>query len=1167
MKANAQRILALVLVFVLCISLMPANLAAAVQYITGSTEDYSNVIINWGQRGTASTYLSDHAETFYQTYSTSYEVLSKNPGAAVAEDVPNSALYKQLQALMASAHHTCTTYGETRYLYQYTDCQNSDPSSISSFYSGISVGAEWDGGNTWNREHTWPDSKGLNGDDENDIMMLRPTSKSENSGRSNRAYGESAGFYDPNRESGGAYDVRGDVARIMLYTYVRWGNTQKMWGIDGVIESVEVLLSWMEEDPVDTWEMGRNDSVESITGTRNVFVDYPELAFLLFAAEIPSDMTTPSGIASNPSGYQIQAVSSNAAHGTVSVSGSTVNAFPAEGYAVSGYTLLSGTADVVRSGNSFIVSASSDCELRVDFEKRVSASVTYVENGSAIATVEAYEGDSVVLPTHSGAVPNGYSFLGWITESLDETTAAPATVYVPGSSYRVSADISLYALYSRVDLEGTGTTSVFELYTGEVVEGDYLVVTDGGAMKAEVSSAGRLNFTNVMVYNDAVENPDADIIWHVGITSDGYYTLYNEETASYAGGTGSKNKAGLLNAVTDYAKWSVSGSPVYTFVNLGNHNKGVNDTLIRNADFGYACYSNGYKPGVNLYKSVSGTVYYSTATQPCDHANAQPVPGQEPGCTQIGYTAGIYCNDCSSYISGHEPLAALGHSYHTVVTEPTATEQGYTTYTCEICGDTKVGDYTEPLGETYTVSFSVPEGVEYVSDMACNNRGILLPEAGIPAGERVYTFAGWAEEGIQNSEAAPALYTSGTVYTARKDVILYAVYTYTIGGTGGTGDWLLVTKEADLHSGAQLVLASAESGVAAGRITSQYMSSVEASFSEDGTVLTQLPEEAVVLTLDGNTGAWTLTNSDGQLLGATAVKKLAWDKGEATWTISISDGLATITSAADGYGRFLYNVKSPRFTTYTSDTNVSMLLPQLYIQDLGTGTVYYTSVIGSECAHNGQTELRNVMEPNYLEDGYSGDLYCLQCGELLEEGRAVSNNPFTDVRSGNRFKTAILWAYYEGITSGKTASTFAPGEAVSRAQFVMLLWRAVGEPEPASQINPFTDISPNNRFYRAILWAYYAGITSGKTDTTFCPNDTCTRSQIVAFLYRHAGSPELNNPVNPFEDVREGNRFYTAILWAYTNGITSGKTETTFDVNGLCAREHVVAFLYKYLGD
>jgi hypothetical protein len=131
-------------------------------------------------------------------------------------------------------------------------------------------------------------------------MMLRPTATSENGSRSNKAYGESSGYYNPNSESNGAHDLRGDVARIFLYVYVRWGavngNGQyTTWGSSGVIESVEVLLKWIEQDPVDTWELGRNDSVEAITGTRNVFVDYPEFAFMLFGEDVPATMTTPSG--------------------------------------------------------------------------------------------------------------------------------------------------------------------------------------------------------------------------------------------------------------------------------------------------------------------------------------------------------------------------------------------------------------------------------------------------------------------------------------------------------------------------------------------------------------------------------------------------------------------------------------------------------------------------------------------------------------------------------------------------------------------------------------------------------------------------------------------------------------------------------------------------------
>lgn len=298
MIQTMKRSLAMFIVLVMLIALVPAftlsTNAANVSYTYSSDGRY---IYNWGTRGTVATFLSPNAETFYEDNNTSYAELSAYSGSGSVSSVPSSQLYNVLQDLMESNHSYKTSYEATKELYKYTDCQNGG-GKISSFYSGTEIGPGWGQGGSWNREHTWPNSKGLGGQDENDIMMLRPTSSSENSSRGNTAYGQSSNYYHPNDESNGKYDLRGDVARIFLYVYVRWGNRNYAWGTGGVMESVDVLLTWMEEDPVDTWELGRNDSVESITGTRNVFVDYPELAFILFEADIPTDMTTPSGEAS-----------------------------------------------------------------------------------------------------------------------------------------------------------------------------------------------------------------------------------------------------------------------------------------------------------------------------------------------------------------------------------------------------------------------------------------------------------------------------------------------------------------------------------------------------------------------------------------------------------------------------------------------------------------------------------------------------------------------------------------------------------------------------------------------------------------------------------------------------------------------------------------------------
>ena len=946
----AKRGLSLLMALVMCISLLSGlvftSSAATVNYQTGNAEGFQNVIKNWGQRGTNATFLSPNAIEFYEDNNTSYSELSQLSGSSDIDAVTSSALYQELADLMADNHSTITSYADTRDLYRFTDCQNSNNSSISSFYSGVAIGPDWDGGSTWNREHTWPNSKGLNGDDENDIMMLRPTASSENSARGNKAYGESSGYYDPDALSGGTYHLRGDVARTMLYVYVRWGNTS-LWGTDGVIENKQILLKWMEEDPVDTWELGRNDSVESITGTRNVFVDYPELVFILFGEEIPTDMVTPSGEAFlSGSAYTITAVSNNDAYGTVSVSGKSVNAAPAEGYIISGYTILSGSAEVTRDGNAFTVVASSDCKIQINFEARVTGTIRYSEDGSVVSSSAIYIGDSITLPAYSGTVADGYTFLGWVTAPVSETTVAPAAVLTAGAAYTVTGDVTFYALFSRMDSSGTGESSVYEAYSGLPVEGDYLIVSDGGALKASVTKS-RFDYTDVTITNGAVVSPDADLIWHIAPTADGYFTIYNSDTALYAGGSGTKNQGKLLDTVTDYAKWDISSDLV--FENLGNRAKGVNYTLRRNTTYGFACYAATTGTGMTLYKMVTGTVYYSTVTgETCQHINTTDIPEKLPDCTNDGYTAGVYCEDCKSYISGYEKRSALGHSYDAVVTEPTVTDQGYTTYTCSACGDSYVSDYTEALGEQFTVSFKVPSGVASIEAMACGKNGIALPTAGIPSGAYPYTFLGWAAQKVDNSDDKPSYYPAGSTFTADADTVLYALYSYAPEGAG-TGAWELLTDVSKLNAGAELVLASNVKGKVAGNISSKYLTSVDAEFSDDLAAITTLPDSAVIFTLGGTEGEWTLSNVSGALLGCTSVKNLAWDSGTITWSIALDEEFnATIQNGTEANGRFLYNVNSPRFLTYTSSTNTSMLLPQLYIRDGAVGTVYYTTIIGDE---------------------------------------------------------------------------------------------------------------------------------------------------------------------------------------------------------------------------
>ena len=200
-----------------------------------------------------------------------------------------------------------------------------------------------------------------------------------------------------------------------------------------------------------------------------------------------------------------------------------------------------------------------------------------------------------------------------------------------------------------------------------------------------------------------------------------------------------------------------------------------------------------------------------------------------------------------------------------------------------------------------------------------------------------------------------------------------------------------------------------------------------------------------------------------------------------------------------------------------------------------------------------------VKKENYLENGLK-ERHCSRC-EMVELG-VISNNPFPDVGAGNSFKTYILWNYYEGIIGGDKQGNFNPDKTVTRGQFIIMLWRAAGKPDP-TQFKAFPDVSENSSFYMAVCWAVEQGITNGKKDGNFGVNDPCTRGHVALFLYRYAGTPNVHSNVS-FPDVT-GGTYYKAVCWMVEKGITNGQKDGTFGVGNACKRTHVTKFLYLYL--
>ncbi len=268
---------------------------------------------NSGQRDVICTTLDGTDVDDYYTGQYTFDNLSDKNG---------NTLLSALRTLMTNTHKKNSSYDDCKNMAGQTDCQNEDGTIVLLYTSYVSSTSKYagSGSNGWNREHVWP--KSLGGFNTSgpgaDLHHIRPDDYRTNGDRGNKKYGNVSGGTASKATGasgntiGGYYNstyfepldnVKGDVARICLYVYVRYGGSfSKCSSITNVFQSVDVLLEWCEEDPVDTWEMGRNEVVADYQGNRNVFIDYPELAWLLFNEDVPEDMVTPSGNADDIGG-------------------------------------------------------------------------------------------------------------------------------------------------------------------------------------------------------------------------------------------------------------------------------------------------------------------------------------------------------------------------------------------------------------------------------------------------------------------------------------------------------------------------------------------------------------------------------------------------------------------------------------------------------------------------------------------------------------------------------------------------------------------------------------------------------------------------------------------------------------------------------------------------
>ncbi|MBR6825338.1 MAG: S-layer homology domain-containing protein, partial [Oscillospiraceae bacterium] len=459
-------------------------------------------------------------------------------------------------------------------------------------------------------------------------------------------------------------------------------------------------------------------------------------------------------------------------------------------------------------------------------------------------------------------------------------------------------------------------------------------------------------------------------------------------------------------------------------------------------------------------------------------------------------------------------------------------------------------------------------GVESITAYAGDE--ITLPTASAP---QDYRFMGWVTETIEDTTTKPSFYEAGSKYTLAADTRFYALFAWSDGES--FGEWTLIRDSAELHSGMELVLASTGNNAIAAPLNGKYFAKEAAKFSQDGNVIEELPESAVILTLGGQTNAWTLAGEDGKLLGVLGNKNIGWDDGSKEWKITVDNGNAVMYSANESYGRILYNVSSPRFTTYTNAVSNTLVLPQLYTN--GGGKIHYTTE-PTQCQHT-DVLFHEAVEATCTENGTVAYYSCKACGRFYAEETCA-----TELTDAELVVKALGHAWDEGtVTLSPTATE--PGIKTFRCtrcdEVATESIPATGEEDPGNDpgTNPedpnceygedcgaliFTDMPAiDNWAHKGIDFVVKEGLFNGVGNGIFAPNKTMTRAMLVTVLWRCAGEPEAE-PAE-FSDVATDKWYSKAVAWAAAEGVVNGLGDGTFRPDNQITREQLATILFRYV--
>ncbi|MBO4419940.1 MAG: S-layer homology domain-containing protein, partial [Oscillospiraceae bacterium] len=766
--------------------------------------------------------------------------------------------------------------------------------------------------------------------------------------------------------------------------------------------------------------------------------------------------------------HTVTAVSNDESMGTVEVNGYRITAHPAEGCYVAGYEVTEGIATAVINGNQITVSAETDCTILVIFAPKPTLTVNFEVCGQSIGSQSALIYDEITLPASVDISVDGWTFSGWVAQQLPMETTDKPTVYAPGASYTVTANETLYAVYTRKE---AGGEIVYELLSAapEDWAGNYVVsygitnsmyilkgvtVSSNGTEIENSANSSAFAATGITL-EDNILHDVGDSYRFIMEPHGEYYSLRNASTNVYVGVTASSYLGGYNSYTAGKCDWTFGSGPNASSAHSAQN--GQYPYFSFNTSNNYFWTGSSLNNNVRFWKATDGyTTYYCTSPTAGGHVHTpEYVAEVAPTCGEAGHNAYYRCTTCGKYFSDEaceneiSPASTLipatgNHSYgnwvsnnngthkhtcsvcgqtesvscsyDTVVTEPTCTEGGHTTYTCTVCAYSYQGNSVPALGHDYsdwtvtTAPTCTAAGEETRTCSRCNITETRTVEALGHDYQAVVTEPSCTEGGY-------------TTYTCSR-----CNDTYTADETEPLGhDYQAVVTEPSCTEGG---------------FTTYTCSRCGDSYTGDETEPLGHDYQAVVTEPSCTEGGFTTYTCSrcGDSYTGDETEALGHDyQAVVTEPTCTEAGFTTCTCSRCG-------------DSYTEGE---------------------TEALGHDWGEPVVT-----VEPCHQFPGRQS-FTCARCGETKTEEIPRLENPFVDVHDEDFFFNPVMWALDESVTGGVDPTHFMPERTVLRSDAVVFFWAANDRPEVEVENNPFKDVSDKHWAHKAVMWAVKNGITGG----------------------------------------------------------------------------------------